>query len=719
MTHESPVYPTRLTTRPRHSLVPAALALAALALSLHAQAQTPEWVWMGGSSTSPHFLGCNPGAYGNMGSPAPDNIPGGRTPAATWVDKGGNFWLFGGNGCNSAGVVNNLNDLWEFSPTTLEWTWQGVTTTGPADRSSTATWTDSSGNLWLFGGVDPTSSTNLNDLWEFSPSTLDWTLIGMSGSTGVYGNLGTPNAANFPGARSGAANWTDTSGNLWLFGGNGVDSAGTKGNLNDLWEFSPSTLEWTWVGGSSTVGQPGVYGTPGTPSATNIPGARQQAVSWTDSSGNFWLFGSSNLNDLWEFDPSAKKWTWMAGSNSAQDPAYGMLGSPAASNIPGVRTGELGWADVGGNLWLFGGFGTTADHSNEGGFTQGYLNDLWEFTPTNMEWTWMGGDSNPPEYTYYPAAPGVYGSLGVPAATNVPGSRTQAASWTDSNGNFWLFGGLGYDSVPADNRSDLNDLWAYGITPAPPTFSLPAGTYSGTQPVTISDATSGATIYYTTDGTTPSPSSTQYSGSITLDESSETLKAFAGGKGFLSGTVTSASYVLTGLPPVATPVFSPAGGTFKSAQHVTITDATPNAVIYYAIGSTPTTTSTVYAGPITVSSSETVEAIAIAPGHSTSVEASASYTIATTTTTLDALVSPPDTFNLNCTVTAAGLAGKPALTGTLTLSDITSGKTLSTGPVTAGRSQPIDQQLSSLVGNVPVALATGDFNGDGNPDMAF
>lgn len=239
MTHESPVYPTRLTTRPRHSLVPAALALAALALSLHAQAQTPEWVWMGGSSTSPHFLGCNPGAYGNMGSPAPDNIPGGRTPAATWVDKGGNFWLFGGNGCNSAGVVNNLNDLWEFSPTTLEWTWQGVTTTGPADRSSTATWTDSSGNLWLFGGVDPTSSTNLNDLWEFSPSTLDWTLIGMSGSTGVYGNLGTPNAANFPGARSGAANWTDTSGNLWLFGGNGVDSAGTKGNLNDLLGVQP------------------------------------------------------------------------------------------------------------------------------------------------------------------------------------------------------------------------------------------------------------------------------------------------------------------------------------------------------------------------------------------------------------------------------------------------------------------------------------------------
>jgi hypothetical protein len=51
--------------------------------------------------------------------------------------------------------------------------------------------------------------------------------------------------------------------------------------------------EWTWMGGSSTVGsnggQPGVYGTLGTPAPGNIPGGREYAMGWTDSSGNFWV----------------------------------------------------------------------------------------------------------------------------------------------------------------------------------------------------------------------------------------------------------------------------------------------------------------------------------------------------------------------------------------------------------------------------------------------
>ncbi len=63
--------------------------------------------------------------------------------------------------------------------------------------------------------------------------------------------------------------------------------------------------------------------------------------------------------------------------------------------------------------------------------------------------------------------------------------------------------------------------------------------------------------------------------------------------------------------PVATPVFSPAGGTYTSAQTVSISDATPGATIYYTTnGTTPTTNSTVYSGPIAVSSTETLEAIA-------------------------------------------------------------------------------------------------------------
>ena len=80
-----------------------------------------------------------------------------------------------------------------------------------------------------------------------------------------------------------------------------------------------------WIG---TAAHTGVYGTLGTGSTTNIPGSRKGAVTWTDSSGNFWLFGgvgvdsvkdeSGELNDLWEYNPTTGVWTWQSGSTADQ-----------------------------------------------------------------------------------------------------------------------------------------------------------------------------------------------------------------------------------------------------------------------------------------------------------------------------------------------------------------------------------------------------------------
>lgn len=78
----------------------------------------------------------------------------------------------------------------------------------------------------------------------------------------------------------------------------------------------------------------------------------------------------------------------------------------------------------------------------------------------------------------------------------------------------------------------------------------------------------------------------------------------------------------------ATPTFSPAAGTYTAAQTVTVATTTTGAAIYYTTnGTTPTTSSTPYTGPITVSATETVKAISFVPGWNASSVGSAAYTI--------------------------------------------------------------------------------------------
>ncbi len=98
---------------------------------------------------------------------------------------------------------------------------------------------------------------------------------------------------------------------MWCFGGEAYDSTGSA-YLNDLWKYTPANNQWTWMGGSSAANAKGVYGTLDTPAATNTPGGHFESVSWTDTSGNFWLFGGGGydstgtngiLNDLWRYQP--------------------------------------------------------------------------------------------------------------------------------------------------------------------------------------------------------------------------------------------------------------------------------------------------------------------------------------------------------------------------------------------------------------------------------
>jgi Chitobiase/beta-hexosaminidase C-terminal domain len=161
---------------------------------------------------------------------------------------------------------------------------------------------------------------------------------------------------------------------------------------------------------------------------------------------------------------------------------------------------------------------------------------------------------------------------------------------------------------------------------ATPTFSPGAGPYMSAQTVTISDSTPGATIYYTQDGSVPTRTSTMYSGPINVSKS-ETLSAIAVAHGYATSPVATATYSLT--LPAATPVFSPGAGSYSGPQSVTISDSSQGATIYYTSdGSVPTTSSHTYSGPIAVSTSETLRAMAAGGGYSASPVASATYTIA-------------------------------------------------------------------------------------------
>ena len=353
-----------------------------------------EWTWVTGSQSVNQI-----GTYGTQGTASAANTPGGRQYPATWTDSSGTLWLFGGYGYDSQGNLLPFNDMWKFSGG--QWTWVG----GPT----------------------------------------------LAGNNGVYGTIGVASPANLPGARFEPAAWTDSAGNFWMFGGNGFDSVGNESPMNDLWKYSNG--EWTWMGGTSVGLQQGVYGTQGVASSTNLPGGRSGATTWLDSSGTVWLFGgigydesnpiNGELNDLWKY--SNGQWTWVAGPKTKLQPGvYGSQGVPSSSTIPGARWGAASWLDSSGNLWLFGGYG----YDSVGNIS--VLNDFWKYSAG--QWTWISGATVVNQR-------GIYGTQNTAAAGNIPGARFFGVSWTDAQGNFWLFAGNGFDSNGSPGW--MNDLWEF------------------------------------------------------------------------------------------------------------------------------------------------------------------------------------------------------------------------------------------------------------------
>jgi N-acetylneuraminic acid mutarotase len=344
------------------------------------------------------------GVYGTKGSSNSSNTPGARSDSVSWTgtgDTSGYLYLFGGYGYDFNGTLWYLNDLWEYDISNDDWTWvsgsdavaqdgvygtMGIASSSntPGARGWSATWTDSNGTLWLFGGFGYGGSGSLgalNDLWKYSSSK--WTWVSGSKSAfrkGVYGTKGVASSTNVPGTRYGSVLWMDTEGNLWLYGGRGNDSRGSGGYLSDLWKFDGTN--WTWVNGSNLVNRhsEGIYGTKGQSASNTVPGDREAFAAWRDNFGYLWLFGGlgydssgtyGQLNDLWKFNGSV--WEWVSGSHFvSQSGTYGTKGVADSDNTPGSRNYSFFCMDTNA-LWLFGGNGYDKYGSD------GNLNDLWKF----------------------------------------------------------------------------------------------------------------------------------------------------------------------------------------------------------------------------------------------------------------------------------------------------------------------------------------------------
>jgi hypothetical protein len=663
-----------------------------------------QWAWMGGASSVPSGNG-KPGVYGTKGKFDAANQPGGRYSQTDWTDAKGRLWMMGGMGLGTGSLTVKLNDLWVFDPlqgTYGEWAWMGGAQTGgqpgvygvkasyadaaqPGARFNATAWVDPTGVAWLFSGfgVDSASVTgNLNDLWSFDATkgaSGQWAWQGgltalasctgngsYCGVNGVYGTLGSSAAANLPGSRQAAAAWKDASGNLWLFGGWGFDSAGNEGYLDDLWEFVlPKALTAQTIDFPQPV-SPVVYGAkpitlaatatsklavvfsvlsgPGKVSGTNgttltFTGAGTIVVA-TNQPGDATFAAAPQLTRSIVVGKAAQT---LAFPQPASPLVFGAkpiaLTATSTSGLPvafSVLSGPGKASGTNGATLAFTGVGTLVLAANQAGNAN--------FTAAaQVTRSIVIGKAAQTLAFPKPATPLVYGvkpitlkataSSGLAVAFSVLSGPGKASG---ANGATLTVTGVGTLVVAANQAGNANFTAApqlkYSIVVSKAPLTVAATSLAMKQGAKVPALTYAITGYVNSEtaakvltgkpALTTAVTSKSAVGAYAITTAAGTLKATNYAFIFKSGTLT-----VTG--QVATPTLSLKAGKYKGAQKLTLADITPGATIYYTTdGSAPSAThGTKYTATISVAKSETVKAVAVLAGCTASAQASAAYTI--------------------------------------------------------------------------------------------
>jgi 6-phosphogluconolactonase len=245
-------------------------------------------------------------------------------------------------------------------------------------------------------------------------------------------------------------------------------------------------------------------------------------------------------------------------------------------------------------------------------------------------------------------------------------------------------------------------------TVAAPVLSPRPGTYSSAMDIVLSTATPGASIRYTTDGSTPNETAgTLYTAPVHVAETL-TLKAVAYRTGWTTSTVTSGPYTI--MPLVSAPAFAPGPGSYFAAQDVAITTATPGASIRYTSdGSTPTvTTGALYAGPVPVAETLVLRAVAYQAGWTTSLVTTGQYVIGPAVTA-PVFIPAPGSYAGPQDIAISTLTAGASIRYTTDGSDPTETTgTPYTGPVRLATSATL-KAVAYLAGWIPSPVTAGDY----------
>jgi hypothetical protein len=229
------------------------------------------------------------------------------------------------------------------------------------------------------------------------------------------------------------------------------------------------------------------------------------------------------------------------------------------------------------------------------------------------------------------------------------------------------------------------------------TITPNGGLYNGTQSVVLSSSKTGSTIYYTTNGDTPTTGSSVYTTPLSVT-ATETIKAFAVDTVGNAGVVQIATFTIDTVPPTVSN--SASGGVYNTTQSAVLTSSKTGSTIYYTLdGSTPTATSTVYTSPISITSSVTLKYFAKDQAGNVSGIQTVTYTIATNSPVLT-ISEPGGTYNGAQTITLTVTDQVSAtIYYTLDGSTPTTSSTVYTAPIVISSTSTLKYFALDIAGN--------------------